>query len=213
MRSSTAWKTNLAKRLRGDAKNADALLDVELALTLVSEICPRESPGALPALLSGNSIPELSPAMLSDGQRGKIARARNLLRYFQGEAAWRSALTEYQSESEQLRMFDIRENNPAFPLESSICPDRRSIYLQALETPPLYSDSSADSATAGDYYIRIRENDGDGESNWHLVSFSSEDIESIPASDPVHLRSVKNRKPLDDSLAGAERNRRLDGCA
>ena len=196
MRSSTAWKTNLAKRLRGDAKNADALLDVELALTLVSEICPRESPGALPALLSGNSIPELSPAMLSDGQRGKIARARNLLRYFQGEAAWRSALTEYQSESEQLRMFDIRENNPAVPLESSICPDRRSIYLQALETPPLYSDSSADSATAGDYYIRIRENDGDGESNWHLVSFSSEDIESIPASDPVHLRSVKNRKPL-----------------
>ena len=48
MRSSTAWKANLAKRLRGDAKNVDALLDVELALTLVSEICPRESPSALP---------------------------------------------------------------------------------------------------------------------------------------------------------------------
>ena len=44
MRSSTAWKANLIKRLDGDAKNASVLLDVELALTLVTTVCPEETP-------------------------------------------------------------------------------------------------------------------------------------------------------------------------
>ena len=40
------------------------------------------------------------------------------------------------------------------------------------------------------------ETDGTGESNWHQVSFSAEDIERVPPDEPVHLRSVKSRKPM-----------------
>ena len=196
MRNSTAWKANLIKRLDSDAKNTSVLLDVELALTLVTAVCPEETPNVLPALLSGNPIPELEALGVTDNQRSKIARARNLLRYLQGENAWRNALAEYQSEPEQLRLFDIPSDGPAIPLRTSIMPERQDVYAEALEMAPPYSNWPIESAGPGEYQIRVRGDDGTGESNWHQVSFSAEDIENVLPNEPVRLRSVKSRKPM-----------------
>ena len=54
MRNSRSWKSDLLKGLSGHTTNPEVLCDVELALTLVSELCPEETPAVVPALLSGN---------------------------------------------------------------------------------------------------------------------------------------------------------------
>ena len=196
MRDSANWKTELVRRLPGDSKKSAVLVDVELALTLVSEICPGETPAVVPALLSGNPIPELCSSQLSESQRGMLSRGRILLRYFQGESAWRNALADYQSGDETVRLYDVQEGRPATLLQSSICPDREVIYLKALCTPPPHSNTSMKSIEDGTYSIQIRENDGKGERSWYQVLFTPEDIQNIPTTEPVRLRSVEKRMPL-----------------
>ena len=196
MRDSVNWKTELVKRLTGDSKKSAALVDVELALTLVSEIFPNETPAIVPALLSGNPIPELNPSQLSESQRGMLARGRILLRYFQGESAWRNALVDYQLIDETIRLYNVQEGAPATLLQSSICPDRQDIYLKALRTPPPHSNTSMKSAEDGTYFIQIRKNDGKGEMNWHPITFTSEEIQNIHGTEPVRFRSVEKRNPL-----------------
>lgn len=98
MRDANNWKKSLIEELRGEAIRPSALCDVELALTLVEQICPGEPPDVVPALLSGNVIPGLTPETLSDTQQGMIARARAVLRV-QGHTRWDEMLRTYQSET------------------------------------------------------------------------------------------------------------------
>ena len=107
MRNPRSWKSDLMNRLGSHAANPDVLCDVELALTLVSEVCPSEPPSVVPALLSANPVGGLSSSVLSERHCGLIARARTLLRC-RGEMRWQSMLRSYNSESELVRMYDTQ---------------------------------------------------------------------------------------------------------
>ena len=61
MRNSSRWKSDLIAKLSEHAANPSVLCDVELALTLVSEVCQGEPPGVVPALMSANIIPGCQP--------------------------------------------------------------------------------------------------------------------------------------------------------
>ena len=195
MRNLRSWKSDLLDRLRGHAANPDVLCDVELALTLVSEVCTKEPPSVVPALLSANPVPGLNPPSLSERHCGLIARARTLLRC-RGEMRWQSMLTSYNSESELVRMYDPRGDGPAIRRESSICPDRYDIYNSALSSPPPYSDRTLVAAEPGEYWFPVRGDDGRGPLEWHSVSFTEEDIAGVPRVESQTLSSPRSREPL-----------------
>ncbi len=195
MRNSTSWKCELIKGLSTHADNPSVLCDVELALTLVSEVCPRESHGVVPALMSANTLPALKTGALSGTQRGMLARARALLRC-QGDIRWKEMLRSYRSESELVRIYDVGSDGFATSRQSSICPDRREAYLDALNSPPPYSDRTSVSAESGTYLFPIRTDDGTGPQEWRSVTFSEQEIQSIPRMEPRPLRPAKLRHPL-----------------
>lgn len=195
MRNPRTWKLELLDRLSGHAENPDLLCDVELGLTLTSEICPNEPPSVVPALLSANPVTGLSPHTLSNRQRGLIARARTLIRC-RGEMRWQSMLRNYCSESELVRIYDPRGDGPAIRRESSICPDRYNVYISALNAPPPYSDRTLVAAESGEYWFPVRTDDGRGPMQWHSVSFAEADIVGIPRVESKALRSPKGRTPL-----------------
>ena len=195
MRNPRSWKSGLMNRLGSHAANPDVLCDVELALTLVSEVCPNEPPSVVPALLSANPVAGLSPPVLSERQCGLMARARTLIRC-RGEMRWQSMLRSYNSESEIVRMYDTRGDGPATRRESSICPDRYDIYISALSSPPPHSNRSLVVAEPGEYWFPVRADDGRGPLEWRSVSFAEEDIVGVPAVESQTLRSPRCREPL-----------------
>ena len=195
MRNSRSWKTDLVKSIERHSTNAHVLCDVELALTLVAEVCPGEPPSVVPALLSANPIPELNPTALSDSCRRMLACARVWLRYCQGETRWQGMLKSYEAESELVRMYDVGGCGPAKPRESSICPDRHDIYIAALNSPPPYANRTTSMAGSGTYRVPIRE-DGKGGPQWHSVSFTEEEIQSVPKVEARPLSPPRQRQPL-----------------
>ena len=195
MRNSISWKSDLLDRLRGHAANPDVLCDVELALTLASEVCTKEPASVVPALLSANPVPGLNPPSLSERHCGLIARARTLLRC-RGEMRWQSMLRSYNSESELVRMYDPGGDGPAIRREPSICPDRYDIYILALSSPPPYSDRTLVAAEPGEYWFPVRGDDGRGPLQWHSVSFTEEDIAGVPVVESQTLSSPRSREPL-----------------
>lgn len=196
MRNARSWKAELIDELRGDADDPSALCDVELALTLVNEICPGESPDVVPALLSGNVIPGLSPTTLSEVKLGMLARARALLRV-QGHTRWSEMLRIYRSETELVRMFDTDADGAARRRTPSICPDRRDVYLDALNSPPPYGSTRRKPAGVGNYFYQVRQDRGRGQQEWHSVRFTEDDIQAIPDVRPRSIGSKrKSRRQL-----------------
>ena len=196
MRNARSWKAELIDGLRGDADDPSALCDVELALTLVDEVCPGESPNVVPALLSGNVIPGLSPTTLSEVQLGMLARARALLRV-QGHSRWSEMLRTYRSENELVRLFDTDGEGTARLRTPSIRPDRTEVYLSALNSPPPYAGTIRKPAGVGDYFYQVRQDGGRGQQEWHSVRFAEDDIQAIPDIQPRHIESKrKTRRQL-----------------
>ena len=195
MRNSSSWKSNLVGRLSGHTVNPNLLTDVELALTLVLEICPQDPPGVVPALLSANPLPRLRPDALSNTQREMLARARVLLR-LQGDMRWKDMLKSYSSESDIVRIYETNGQEPANLKQSSICPDRYEIYLKALKTPPPYSTRALTPARPGTLWFPLRSDNGMGPIEWHSVTFSEDDLRNIPSAVGRPLRTAKNRERL-----------------
>ena len=208
MRNLRSWKTELVRDLRSATDNPNALCDVELGLTLAAEVCPHETPDVVPALLSGNVVPGLDPHALSAIQRALIARARVLLRV-QGQTRWTELLQLYRSQSEIVRLFDVEPSEPARRKSSSVRPDRRGIYLEALNSPPPFENFRKQPAAAGTYYFCVRDDHEPGPYQWHSVTFTEEDIAGFPDSTPGSLSSPRtDRRSLvvswDDLRATAE---------
>ena len=197
MRHLGHWKRELARDLRPSTDNPSELCDVELALTLAAEVCPHESPDIVPALLSGNIIPGIDQKALPANQRAMIARARVLLRV-QGHTRWTQLLQWYRSQSDIVRLFDVEPGKPASPKSSSIRPDRREIYLEALNSPPPFESYSRKPAAAGTYHFYVRDDHEPGPYEWHSVTFTEEDIGRFPGSRPRPLNSPRTgRRPLN----------------
>ena len=196
MRDARNWKAELIEQLKVVANVPSTLCDVELALTLVEEVCPGDPPEILPGLLSGNAIPGLDAAALSVAKRGMLARARALLRV-QGHTRWSEMLRTYHSEAEPVRLFEMGTDGIARRRTPSICPDRYDIYVDALNTPPPFVNATRRPAGAGTYFYQVRQDGGQGQQEWHSVQFADDDIQAIPM---VHPRSVgskrKTRRPL-----------------
>ena len=195
MRNSRSWKSDLLKGLSGHATNPEILCDVELALTLVAELCPEEPPAVVPALLSGNPISGLKPNRLTDYERGLLARARVLLRC-RGEMRWMAMLRSYNSESELVRMYDASDDGPPTCRQISIYPARRETYIAALSSSPPYSDRTLALAPAGTHWFPVRGDGGRGPLEWHSVSFTDEDIQGVPCAAARPLQPPRGREPL-----------------
>ena len=133
--------------------------------------------------------------MLSDEQRGMLARARALLRC-QGDMRWKEMLRSYISESELVRIYNIGADGPATSRQSTICPDRPEIYIQALNSPPPHSDRMLAPAQAGTHWFPVRAENGAGPQEWRAVTFSEEEIKRIPRVEARSLRPARLREPL-----------------
>ena len=190
MRHLGSWKLELIRDLRLSTDIPNALCDVELGLTLATEVCPNEPPDVVPALLSGNVIPGMDPEMLPPNQRAMIARARVLLRV-QGHTRWTELLQLYRSQPEIVRLFDVNPGEPARPKSSSVRPDRREIYLKALNSAPPFETYSRKPAAAGTYHFYVRDEHEPGPYEWHSVTFTEEDIGGFPGSRPRSLSSSR----------------------
>lgn len=196
MRDARSWKTGLIEELRGEAVSPSTLCDVELALTLVEQICPDESPDVVPALLSGNVIPGLTPATLSETQQGMLARARVLLRV-QGHTRWDEMLRNYRSEPELIRLFITDTDGSTRRRAPSVCPDRYSDYLKALNSPPPFSNTTMRPASAGTYFYQARQDGAHGQQQWHSVDFTEDAIQAIPWAQTVSIETItRERHPL-----------------
>ena len=195
MRNSSSWKSDLVEGLSRHTANPSMLADVELALTLVSEVCPQDPPAVVPALLSANLLPRLRPDALSDTQRDMLARARTLLR-LQGDMRWKEMLKSYSSESEIVRIYEINGKGPANLKQSSICPDRYEIYLKALKSPPPYTTRTLSSASSGIHWFPLRSEQGMGPFEWHSVTFSEEELQKIPSAEGRPLRPARDPERL-----------------
>ena len=196
MRDPLNWKTGLIEELRGEATSPSTLCDVELALTLVEQICPDEPPDIVPALLSGNVIPGLTPATLSKAQQGMLARARVLLRV-QGHTRWDEMLRTYRSEPELVRMFIMDTGGATRRRAPSVCPGRYSDYIDALSSPPPFASTPKRPAGAGTYFYQVRQDGGRGQQEWHSVKFTEDDIQAIPRTQPASIETVtRERHPL-----------------
>lgn len=187
MRNLGSWKLELVRDLRSSTDIPNALCDVELGLTLAAEVCPHESPDVVPALLSGNIMPGMDPEMLPPSQRAMVSRARVLLRV-QGHTRWTELLQLYSSQSDIVRLFDVDPGKPARPKSSSVRPDRREIYLDALNSPPPFENYSRKPAVAGTYHFYVRDDHEPGPYEWHSVTFTEEDLAGFPGSTPRSLR-------------------------
>ena len=195
MRNSRSWKSELVKGLAGHATNPEILCDVELALTLVAEVCPLETAAVVPALLSGNPVSGLKPNQVTDHSRALLARARMLLRC-RGEMRWRGMLKSYNAESDLVRLYDSKDDGPPTLRQISIHPERLGTYISALNSSPPYLERTLELASSGSYWFPLRGDDGRGTFEWRSLSFTSEDIQGIPSSEARPLQPPRRREPL-----------------
>ena len=105
-------------------------------------------------------------------------------------------LRSYNSESEFVRMYDASDDGPPTRKQTSIYPARRETYIAALSSSPPYSDRTLALAPAGTHWFPVRGDGGRGPLEWHSVSFTDEDIQSVPSAAARPLQSPRGREPL-----------------
>ena len=115
------------------ARLAQLIPEVELGLTLLSEVAKEEPAISVPALLSGYRFPV--PALQSDENWLLVQTARFYLVRRKG-SDWERSFSEYKDLPEILRIFSLKDIKDVPQLiPSSIYPRRYQLYRQTLSTP------------------------------------------------------------------------------
>src|SRR6266699_2594651 len=111
------------------------LCDVELGLSMLQKVAPSEPPFAVSAILSGFVPDWFRAARWNGGERQIVAVARQLLQYYQGRRRWTEALEEYSRFPTRFRLFNVQgAKDPFTALSTSVCPERATVYSEALRS-------------------------------------------------------------------------------
>jgi len=195
MRNTSAWRSNLIRRLRDQWPDRAtrigpaALCDVELGLALLEELLPGAPARALWVILAGYPFPLPEAETWSEAQHRMLSNARHLLTAFKSPYPWQRTLEHYRQVDERLRGYTI--NNPDEPATRravSVCANRWEIYSQALGHAPNYARTEIRWASNGTYgFIERR----------RLVSIRIPADLSLPPSPTGHaLAGQPSRAPL-----------------
>ncbi|WP_322480413.1 hypothetical protein [Thermogemmatispora sp.] len=131
---------------------ARRLIEVELGLTLLSEVAPAAPAQALWVLLSGYSfaLPELYAAGQEHVQMQGIGR--HLLLAYKSARNWERALADYTRVSELLRLYDVDLQTGHYSRRSvSLYPERLELYRQLCRQPLPHCERKLRPAHAGRY--------------------------------------------------------------
>ena len=155
MRERSRWHLPLSKRLKelleNDPQPCTPVLfcQVELGLTLLKQIAPEETAGALWGLLTGHIILD------EKGKREKLARVRHVLP-FGSRYVWEKALENYKSVELSLRLYSF-EGDGFERREVSLCAGRIEHYQRVLSHPLPYSQREVLWAETGSYTFFVKQ--------------------------------------------------------
>jgi hypothetical protein len=131
---------------------ARRLIEVELGLTLLSEVAPGASARALWVPLSGYVFP--LPELYSSSQEYVRMQGigRHLLLAYKSARNWERALADYTRISELLRLYDVDLQTGNYSRRPvSLYPERLELYRQLCRQPLPYRERKLHPARAGRY--------------------------------------------------------------
>ncbi len=132
---------------------ARLIAEVELGLTLLSEVAPSDPATSVSALLLGYRFPV--DCLLSEENWQRVQKARFYLMRRKGRQ-WERALYEYINLPETVKIFELTDpNNVPKQIPSSIYPRRWTLYCQTLLITPPHRQHKVKLATAGTWYAKI----------------------------------------------------------
>jgi hypothetical protein len=107
------WQEPLATRIKHQfdlpGQTANRLLNIELALFLLTELLPDAPPEALPDLLAGNGMVHLRRPVWTPKQHRLLSRGRTLLAPYQNRAVWFQALVKYATFPASARIYSLSQ--------------------------------------------------------------------------------------------------------
>ncbi|WP_376797411.1 hypothetical protein [Thermogemmatispora sp.] len=128
------------------------IVEVELGLTLLSELAPGSSARSLWALLTGYSFPLPASGCPPSEKVRMVSIARHLLLPFKSPRRWEQALARYCKVSERLRLYDVDLQTGRYCLRAvSLYPERQALYAQLYRQPVPHVERKLRMATAGRY--------------------------------------------------------------
>jgi hypothetical protein len=108
-----SWQEPLATRIKHQydlpGQAANRLLNIELALFLLTELLPDAPPEALPDLLAGNGMVHLRRPVWTPKQHRLLSRGRTLLAPYQNRAVWFQALVKYATFPAAARIYSLSQ--------------------------------------------------------------------------------------------------------
>jgi|SRR5579859_4371496 len=198
MRDSETWRKAVVRQLRPQwPQNApvppSTACEVELGLTLVSELLPGEPARALPTLLSGYA-PAL-PQARNWGEREQqiLATGRHLLTPWKNAQTWEAMLDRYGQLPDRLRLYTLDEAKAiqAHPEILAVAPDRLTRYQEILGRALPYRRDQLPWAKAGVYRFRDRDRLASVTIPEDLAALP--DMQTLPAHD---CKAARPRKPI-----------------
>jgi len=132
---------------------AQLIAEVELGLTLLTGVAPKDPATSVSALLLGYRFPVT--ALASDENWRLVQKARFYLVLRKGKQ-WERCLYEYISIPEIIRIFSLRDSSDVPQLiPCSTYPHRLQLYRQTLSQSPPQKTQKVKLATSGYWYAKI----------------------------------------------------------
>ncbi len=187
MRNISKWDKKLCQVLSEEddfKENAKLITEVELGLTLLQKVAPKEPATAVSALLSGHRFP-LEPLKNEENWQ-LIQRARFYLLRRKGRE-WEHSLKEYIKVPERLRGFQLNQvDDLPKQIPTSVYSQRDKLYEETLKKSPPHNKEKVKLAKPGMWYAEIKR---EGESSVEIpLSIPQEALTNV-----VRLVSCKSR--------------------
>jgi hypothetical protein len=142
----------LKKQSKLIQQSAELITEVELGLTLLKELAPKDPATSVSALLLGYRF--RVECLLDEENWQKAQRARFYLIRRKGRQ-WERSLAEYIKLPETIRTFELNDPKDIPQLiPSTVYPRRRKLYLQTLSVAPPHKEQKVQLATAGTWYAK-----------------------------------------------------------
>ncbi|MGK7923013.1 MAG: hypothetical protein AB4080_23740 [Trichodesmium sp.] len=191
MRETSGWYKGLCKVLKQDStlvnfvgdnprelgRVARLIVHIELGLTLLHTVAPREPAKTVRHLLSGYRF----PAIDNDDNWLIVRKARFYLLRYKGKR-WLDCLDEYIQLPNDVKVYHLTEQN-SLPLPSGSYHQRLLNYQQVIQQTPSHQQREIEIATAGDWLAKVDENENSF--GQVPIPIPQEIIDVIPQSPPV----------------------------
>ncbi|MBC6418898.1 MAG: hypothetical protein GDA44_08985 [Prochloron sp. SP5CPC1] len=205
MRNISKWGEELRKKIREDSdfkkytqENdkslkglAQLITEVELGLTLLQKVAPKEPATAVSALLSGHRFPVES--MKNEENWQLIQRARFYLLRRKGRE-WERSLKEYIKVPERLRVFQLNQvDDVPQQIRTSVYSQRDKLYEETLKTTPPHNKEKVKRVSEpGMWYAQIKTK---GESSVEIpLSIPQEALTNVSSSPLVTFQSTRRER-------------------